>query len=313
MIVKHSHQEITDENYVPDLIFITGQCGSGKSTLSRMLSTKCGFLTFHTGSVYQHHFGATVAGTDNPDAPKDADPIIKQALFDFIEREKHNLPIVIETAPRSFDSVRWLEELARLGYKSLVIMMKADPEIRHERVKNRDLLNSGRAEMDKDKIGGEKKFWYENMFELLSSRCIPRPEIWNVPATVADMDQCVDWLEAKSCLSRSEKMYNSALNVWHERDAYQNHRPNFRRMLERMTNELDETKTAEHPDHQFEELMDVLHFMFCAAKALGIDSGDVFEKAFKKKTHVNQMRLHYGTKELPSEIINGAYWKNENY
>ena len=300
------------------LILITGEPGSGKTTLSRTFSNN-GFRVVHTSAIFKMALLRQLIPNPkngNSFAPTEADDFIISSIRQMVRKAVRDYQdcLVVETFPRTLEQFNRIEELippdiGKVEIKPCLISLHADELTRCDRMQDRPEL---RREFDEKR--GYKDFGYEQMYEHLielgSEKKLPYEHFiynteQNTPSEIAF--QIGESLELN--IDQLSGMINSAVNGYYERSGYIG--PiNCNKMLDRIIEECEELReeiarsgTSSAASHS--EFADILHFVFCLSDGLGLDSWG-FLDCFHKKTEINQARLHFGvTPENKHKIVDG--------
>lgn len=282
------------------ILFICGECGAGKSTMSRAIGL-LGCPVFHSSAVFSKIRERMPEGSDL-ESPEFANNLIHDAMWRFLDKHSPAALSVVETVPRSADQVRWIREaMTVFGDQSVfVAWLHAPKEVRRKRMSERC---AERAEFDSARLGAEDAAKHAAIIHELSY-LVPDGHLKFIRNDDgSDLQESVSKLLCQTMgFSMPEHsgfisaMMDAALNVYEERDGYEAEHARFDRMMTRVRAELDELEESRRlgkgKDDEKEEFADVMHFMFCLADSIGIASAELAD-VFWQKDAVNQARLQY--------------------
>ena len=314
------------------LILITGEPGSGKTTLSRYFSN-AGFPVVHTSAIFKMALLKKLIAppqSGNKFAPEEADEFIILAIRKMLAKailEGQN-QLVVETFPRTIDQLDKISELIPnclkekgISVTPILVFLTADEEVRIKRMQDR---TDDRKKFDADRgyndVANNEMFGYvsELAFEgKLEERTADPDKSLNgmkfavYDSTTDDPSYIIANLKELFDLKvkRLAGAVNSAANGYYERSGYTG-TIDCGRMLDRICEECEElreeiAKSGPNSEKSHLEFADILHFVFCLSDGLGI-APDCFLDAFQKKTEINQARLHFrATAENKHKIISG--------
>ena len=281
------------------IFLICGEAGAGKSTFVRTMSNR-GYATFHSGAVFKRISPQMkVKPGEDMESPESVEKEIHDSLFRFLDKYKTEKAVFVETVPRSVESLNWVDEMEEIyGVGSVTaIWFRLSKNIRIERIKKRE---AGRIEFDLRRIESEDHVKHSCIIYGLTSKLLEGNLLFHDGQQ--DVEEYAEWVEKsigpEDC-TRLHHMMNSAVNVYAERDGYARKHADFKRMISRIREELDELEEAAtmsagggRNEAIDGETADVMHFFFCLADSVGMTPEDL-ERAFHKKTTINQARLHF--------------------
>lgn len=314
------------------LILITGEPGSGKTTLSRYFSN-AGFPVVHTSAIFKMALLKKLIvppQSGNKFAPAEADDFIISAIRKMLMKAilEGQSQLVVETFPRTIDQFNKIGELIPnylkekgISVTPILVFLTAAEETRIERMQGR---TADRRKFDADR--GYNDVANNEMFSYVSELSFER----KLEEKTADYDKSLNGMkftvydstvnDPSFIVSDLKKLFdlkverlagavNSAANGYHERSGYIG-TVDCNKMLDRICEECEElreeiAKSGPNSEKSHFEFADILHFVFCLSDGLGI-APDCFLDAFQKKTEINQARLHFrATAENKHKIVNG--------
>lgn len=287
------------------MMIVSGNTGSGKSTLVRMLGN-IGWNTFHTGDIIRSS-NLYDTGADNPIAPDVYDSLIEGKLMDFIEYinvKPTPRMVAIECMPRKqghVDTLQYLLENALNDWIILPVVLTCTAETATNRVKARSLSDpsNDRYNLDLRKIEEE----HDIECGLLHSKiCQYWEELGYTPHVCSTDDQPFS-IYSTDMAPILDTMCNSLLNRYSKSGKPLRWLTRGRlvlRYISRAEEELKETveelgdmntgQLNTHISRVRLELIDSLAFILMALLSTGLTSDGIFS-LFQNKMRIVNYRL----------------------